>query len=161
MGAGKTTVGQLLARKLNRVFIDTDEAIEQEYGMPVSHIFKEYGELEFRNKEKSLITDLCQKKNLVLSLGGGAFLQEEIRNVCLTKSVVIYLDISFTNWKDRMALLMDTRPILQNKTLQEMEELYNSRQAIYAHHHIKINVNGKGPEEIADFIIDKLPLKQN
>ncbi|WP_462409921.1 shikimate kinase [Neobacillus sp. Marseille-QA0830] len=159
MGAGKTTVGQIVAEKLNREFIDTDVTIEKEFGLPVSQIFKEYGEAVFREREKETITNLCREKNRVLSLGGGAFLQEEIRKVCLSNCLVIYLDISFDFWKDRVSLLKDTRPILQNKSLKEMEDLYNSRQGMYAHHHIKINTDGKYPEEVADLIIDKLPLQ--
>ncbi len=159
MGAGKTTVGQLVAKKLNREFIDIDEGIEKEFHLSVSQIFKEYGEAAFREREKRLIAELSKQKNLVLSPGGGAFLQEEVRNACLSSCLVIYLDISFANWKDRVSLLMDTRPILQNKTFKEMEELYNSRQAMYANHHIKINIDDKAPEEIANLIIEKLPLK--
>jgi shikimate kinase len=156
MGAGKTTVGRLLSKKLNREFIDSDDVIEKEFGMPASDIFKKYGEQVFREKEKNIITRLCTQKNLVISLGGGAFLQEEIRKDCLSSSIVIYLDLSFENWKDRVSLIIDSRPVLQGKTIEELKTLFNSRQEIYNYHHLKISVNQKTPEEIANQMITLL-----
>lgn len=156
MGAGKTTVGKLVAQKLNRKFIDTDEVIEKEFNMPIPQVFNKYGEKVFREKEKSVITDLSGKTNLVLSLGGGAFLQEEIRSACLSNSIVIFLDISFESWKERLDLIIDNRPILQGKSIEETFELYQNRQVVYANHHIKIKVDYKNPEEIADEILATL-----
>lgn len=156
MGAGKTTVGKLVAEKLNRQFIDTDELIEEEFKMPPSQIFKVYGEKVFREKEKSLITSLNEEKNLVLSLGGGAFLQEDIRTVCLSKATVILLDISFECWKERLDLIIDSRPVLHGKTIEEMEQLYNNRREIYSNHQLKISTDNKSPEQIADEILEKV-----
>lgn len=156
MGAGKTTVGKLVAQKLNRKFIDTDEVIEKEFNMPIPQVFNKYGEKVFREKEKSVITDLSGKTNLVLSLGGGAFLQEEIRSACLSNSIVIFLDISFESWKERLDLIIDNRPVLQGKSIEETFELYQNRQVVYANHHIKIKVDYKNPEEIADEILATL-----
>jgi shikimate kinase len=156
MGAGKTTVGKLLAEKLDRKFIDSDDVIEKEFGMPASEIFEEFGEKAFRKKEKSIITDLCVQKNLVISLGGGAFLQEEIRKACLSSSIVIDLDLSFENWKDRVSLIIDSRPVLQGKTIEEMKEVFNNRQEIYTYHHLKIDVDQKSPDEIVNQIINFL-----
>jgi shikimate kinase len=156
MGAGKTTVGRLLSEKLNREFFDSDDVIENEFGMPPSEIFKKYGEQVFREKEKNVITHLCTQENLVISLGGGAFLQEEIRKACLSSSIVIYLDLSFENWKDRVSLIIDSRPVLQGKTIEEMKALFHSRQEIYIYHHLKIVVDQKTPEEITNQVIDLL-----
>jgi 3-dehydroquinate dehydratase type I len=156
MGAGKTTVGKLVAEKLNRTFIDTDDVIEQEFGMPASEIFKTFGEHAFRDREKGLIIDLCSQENLILSLGGGAFLQEEIRQACLTSCTVIFLDLTFENWQDRVSLILDTRPVLKGKTLEEMKDLFNRRQEIYAFHHIKMSVDHKTPVEISNQILKRI-----
>ncbi len=156
MGAGKTTIGKMVAAKLNREFIDVDEEIEKEYKMPVSQIFKEFGEKAFRDREKSLITKLCKQRNMVISLGGGAFLREEIREGCLSSCIVIFLEVSFEQWKERVSSLIESRPVLQGKTLEEMEDLFNNRQKIYAKHHIKIVADNLAPDEIADLIISKL-----
>lgn len=156
MGVGKTTVGQLVAQKLNRKFIDTDEEIEKEYGIATSEIFKKFGEKAFREREKSLITSLCEQNNLVLSLGGGAFLQEEIRNVCLSSCIVIFLDLSFEKWRDRINLIIESRPVLNGKSIEEMEELFYKRQEIYSNHHIKVDTDNKEVEDIADQISKSL-----
>ncbi|MEH7304724.1 shikimate kinase [Neobacillus drentensis] len=156
MGAGKTTVGMKVAEKLNREFIDIDDRIEKEYNMPVSQIFTEFGEKEFRDREKSLIASLAVQKQKVISLGGGAFLQNEIRESCLASCIVIFLELSLEAWKDRLGLIIDSRPVLKGKSMEEMEELFYKRQAIYSNHHLKISTDHKNAEEIADLIVKEL-----
>ncbi|ETI66868.1 shikimate kinase [Neobacillus vireti] len=158
MGVGKTTAGMLVAKKLQREFIDIDEEIEKEFGIPVSEIFNKLGEKTFREKEKSVITSFCEQKNKVLSLGGGAFLQEKIRSVCLTTSYVIFLDLSFEKWKERISQIIDSRPVLQGKSLEEMKELFTKRQETYAEHHLKVVTDEKDPEVIAQRIINEFAL---
>ncbi|CAI6087382.1 shikimate kinase [Cohnella sp. JJ-181] len=157
MGAGKTTAGKLLAAKLSSEFIDVDDLIASERGMPVTEIFRTIGEAAFRRMEKEYIEELCAgKRSAVLSLGGGAFLQEAIRDVCLSTSDVILLDISWDMWKSRLPLIRDSRPILQNKTDEEIKALYDSRQAIYAGHHFKVNAGELTPEAAAQEMFDWL-----
>ncbi|PFP23572.1 shikimate kinase [Bacillus sp. AFS073361] len=156
MGVGKTTIGKKVATKLNREFIDIDEQIEKEYNMPVSQIFTEFGETEFRDREKSLIVSLAEQKQKVISVGGGAFLQTEIRETCLASCIVIFLELSLEAWKDRIQLIIDSRPVLQGKSMKEMEELYYKRQDIYKNHHLRISTNYKTSDEIADLIVNEL-----
>jgi shikimate kinase len=156
MGVGKTTIGKKVAAKLNRDFIDIDEQIEKEYNMPVSQIFSEFGETEFRDREKSLIASLAEQNQKVISVGGGAFLQEEIRQTCLESCIVIFLELSLEAWKDRLGLIIDSRPVLRGKSMEEMEELFYKRQDIYRNHHLKISTDHKSVEEIADFIVKEL-----
>jgi shikimate kinase len=156
MGAGKTTIGKLVAKKLYRDFIDIDEEIEKAYKMPVSQIFAEIGEKAFREREKDVITKICQKKLQVISVGGGAFLQEEIRNVCLSSSIVIFLDISWETWKNRLSLIIDSRPVLQGKSMEEIEELFYKRKEIYSNYHSLVKIDNQNPEEIADYIVHSL-----
>ncbi|WP_420489574.1 shikimate kinase [Neobacillus niacini] len=158
MGVGKTTIGKLVAKKLFRDFIDVDEEIEKEYGMPVTQIFNKIGEKAFREREKNVITSLCQKKLRIISLGGGAFLQEEIRKVCLSSCMVFFLDLSWENWKDRISLIIDSRPVLQGKSIEEIEELFYKRQNLYAVHHSKIETDNQEVDEIADYIVDSIKL---
>lgn len=158
MGAGKTTIGKILAEKLNQEFIDIDEEIEKEFNQPVSQIFKQYGEKTFRDREKSLITEKCNQGRQVISVGGGAFLQEDIRKICLSTCTVIFLNISWECWKDRISLILDSRPVLQGKSMEEIEELFYKRQEVYGQHHLKIETDDKGPEEIADEMIDRLKM---
>ena len=158
MGVGKTTIGKLVAEKLCRDFIDADEEIEKEFAMPATKIFETFGEKTFREKEESLIVGLSQQPLKVISLGGGAFLNENIRKACLKNGFVIFLDLSFENWKERIGLLIDSRPILQNKNLEQIEDLYNSRQSAYAHYHSKVVIDEMNPEEISDYIVGTLKL---
>jgi shikimate kinase len=161
MGVGKTRIGQLVAKKLNRKFIDIDEEIENEYNLPVTEIFNQIGEKTFRKREKSLITSLSEKRHQIISVGGGAFLQEDIRKVCMSSCIVIFLDISLEFWKDRISLIIESRPVLQGKSIEEMKELFNKRQEIYSNHHLKIVTDNKGVDEIADEIINTLKMDLN
>jgi len=156
MGVGKTTIGKKVATILNRDFIDIDERIEKEYNMPVSQIFAEFGETEFRDREKSLIASLAEQKQKIISVGGGAFLQQEIREICLASCIVIFLELSLEAWKDRLELIIDSRPVLKGKSIEEMEELFYKRQDIYRNHHVQISTDHKSAEEIADQIVREL-----
>ncbi|MGG3799315.1 shikimate kinase [Metabacillus fastidiosus] len=156
MGVGKTTIGELVAEKLNRDFVDIDREIEKEYGMPTTEIFKTFGEKEFRAKEKAVIQSYSKQKSKIISVGGGAFLQEEIRSICLENCIVFFLDLSFELWKERMNLIIDTRPVLQGRNIEEIEELFHSRQEIYSSHHFKVITDNKNEEDVANYIIECL-----
>ncbi|UOF91180.1 shikimate kinase [Fodinisporobacter ferrooxydans] len=158
MGVGKTTIGELVANKLVRDFIDIDKEIENEYQMPTSEIFKTIGEKAFRKKERDYVEKFCQKRLQVISLGGGAFLQEEIRNICLSTCIIFFLDISWERWKERLNLIIDSRPVLQGRNLEEIEELFHKRREIYSIHNSKFTTDNLDAEEIADYITDSLKL---
>jgi shikimate kinase len=138
--------------------LDIDEEIEKEFGMPTRGIFEKFGEKTFREKEKEIILRLSEQPLNVISVGGGAFLQEEIRKACLTNCLVFYLDLSWDNWKDRMKLIIDSRPILQNKSIDEIEELFYKRQPAYALHHSKVTTDYLNEEEVADYIAESLKI---
>jgi shikimate kinase len=158
MGVGKTTIGKLVAKKLYRDFVDIDEEIVKEYNMPITQIFNEIGEKAFRDREKSLITSLCEQRLKIISVGGGAFLQEEIRRVCLATCIVFFLDLSWEGWKDRISLIIDSRPVLQGKSIKEIEELFYKRQEVYSVHHSKVETDNHDSEEIAEYIVESLKL---
>lgn len=158
MGVGKTTIGQLVAKKLYRDFIDVDAEIEKDYGMPITDIFAKLGEKEFRQREKDYILKVCEQRLNIISLGGGAFLQKEIRDACLQNCIVFFLDMSWESWKDRISLIIDSRPVLQGRSLEEIERLFYERREIYQDHHSKILTDDLDMEEAADYIVDSLKL---
>jgi shikimate kinase len=159
MGAGKTTIGKLVAKKLYRDFIDVDEEIEKVCKMPIPKIFAEIGEKAFREKEKEFIQNLCDYKLKIISVGGGAFLQEEIREICLSSSIVFYLDITWDAWKNRLSSIIDSRPVLQGKSMEEIEELFYKRKEIYEHnYHSKIEISNQDMDELAEDIVKTLKL---
>lgn len=153
MGVGKTTVAQLVAKALDREFIDIDEEIERVFSMPTAQIFHEHGESFFRQKEKEYTLQFCQQPSKVISLGGGAFLQEEIKQACLQQNIVIYLDISWEAWSERLDDLIDSRPVLQNKSTEAIKQLFGERQRIYDDHTCKIVTDHLTPEEITTQVI--------
>lgn len=156
MGVGKTTIGKAVAKRLYRDFIDIDEEIEKKYNMSTSDIFKKYGEKTFREKEKEVILNFCNKKLKIISLGGGAFLQDEIKDTCLSKCIVLSLDLSWESWEERINLIVDSRPVLQGKNSEEIKELFYKRQPLYEDHHSKIKTDNLDIEEVADYITDAL-----
>ena len=156
MGVGKTTVGELVAKKLYRSFIDIDKEIEKFFDIPIVDVFKVVGEKVFREKEKEMIKDFCTQKLKVISLGGGAYMQEEVRKITLENCIVIFLDITWQIWKERLNIIIDSRPVLQGLTMEEIEELFYKRQSIYNSHHSKLETDHLNANEIADFIVESL-----
>ncbi|KQL52408.1 shikimate kinase [Heyndrickxia shackletonii] len=156
MGVGKTTIGSLVAKKLYRDFIDIDQEIEKEYGMPATEIFKTFGEKVFREKEKNIIDFYSKQKLKIISVGGGAFLQEEIQKICLSNCIVFFLDLSWESWKERINLIIDSRPVLQGKSLDEIKELFYTRQQYYTNHHSKVETDNLDIESVANNIVDAL-----
>lgn len=153
MGVGKTTVGKMLAEALSWEFMDSDHVIEQKFGMPITEIFRRHGEPVFRQAEKETIEELCTRHTgKVISLGGGAFSQEAVREVCLKHCTVIYLELSWRQWKRRRSQLVENRPILQTRTNEEIRQLFDLRKTHYASNHIKIRTDGLNSDEVARII---------
>ena len=94
MGAGKSTIGSLISKKLNMKFIDTDKVIENDINMTISDIFENKGEIFFRNMEQKVIVNLLDTPNVVIALGGGSFLNEAIRKIIILKHHSFWL-----NWE--------------------------------------------------------------
>ncbi|QQK82064.1 shikimate kinase [Salicibibacter cibi] len=159
MGSGKTMIGEALAKKLNKPFADIDKIIEEKESMPITEIFKKEGEAAFRAKEKMEIANYLSASsagNAIISVGGGAFLQEEVRDICMKNTTVIFLHISWTAWLERLDMLVETRPVLHGRTISEIRTLYDDRQTIYDQHHYRVTVDGLDPEEASDKIISAL-----
>lgn len=131
MGAGKTTIGRQLARRLQRRFVDCDHEIESRTGVKIPVIFEIEGEAGFRKRESQVIAELAQEPGLVIATGGGAVLKEENR-VCLTHhGIVIYLSVPPYNLWERTR--NDTnRPLLQVANPRaRIEELHALRDPLY------------------------------
>ncbi|TCS37283.1 shikimate kinase [Paucimonas lemoignei] len=131
MGAGKTTVGRALAKKLNRPFIDSDHEIEARTGASIPLIFEIEGEEGFRQREAEVIRDLTSQQGIVLATGGGAILREENRQCLKAGGVVIYLRASVSNILQRTSH-DKSRPLLQTADpRQRLEELSRIREPFY------------------------------
>jgi len=131
MGAGKTTIGKLLAKKLRKTFYDTDHEIEKKLGVKVSVIFELEGEEGFRKRETQMIDELTSKKDIILATGGGAVLIEENRRLLKERGKVIYLNAKPQHLAKRMAFDKD-RPLLQQgNMLDTLNHLYQERHPLY------------------------------
>lgn len=158
MGVGKTTIGELVAKKLYRSFIDIDKEIENQFELSTTDIFKIHGEDVFRDYERETIQTFCKQKLKIISIGGGAYMQPEVREACLTNCTVIFLDVSWKEWKKRLDILIDNRPILQNRSIDEIEELFHERQKAYALNNSTLIVDDQSPEQLASHIVESLKL---
>ena len=139
MGSGKTTLGKILSKKLDKQFYDSDHVIEEKLGVDVPMIFKYEGEAGFREREKDSLKELVSKKNIVLATGGGIILSKSNRDLLSENGIVIYLK---SNQKDLIKRMKNdkTRPLLKNGNIEEIiKKLCKEREPLY--------------EEIADFEI--------
>jgi shikimate kinase len=132
MGAGKTTVGRLLARHFDKQFYDTDYEIEQRTGVKIPTIFEVEGEDGFRKREIAVIEELTGLQNIVLATGGGAVLAEENRERLKKNGTVIYLRANVQElW--RRTRNDKTRPLLQTDNPRaKLEQLFEERNSIYS-----------------------------
>jgi shikimate kinase len=131
MGAGKTTVGKLLAQHARRTFVDSDEEIQQRTGVTISHIFDVEGEAGFRQREANVIQELVQRNNIVLATGGGAVLSEQNREALRRNGIVVYLKSSAHDLWQRTRHDRG-RPLLQNADPRaKIKELYEKRDPLY------------------------------
>ena len=131
MGAGKTTVGKLLAQKLGKTFIDSDEEIQHRTGVTIPHIFDVEGEAGFRQREASVIQDLVKRDNLVLATGGGAVLSEQNRDALHDNGFVVYLKSTVHDLWQRTRHDRN-RPLLQTADPRaRLKELYELRDPLY------------------------------
>ena len=154
MGVGKTTVGKIVAKKHNLEFIDTDANIEKNYSMKISEIFKKKGEKFFRIEEEKEVLNSLKRNNCVISLGGGAFMNTNIRNEILENSISIWLDIDLKTLHKRI-IWNKKRPLLNKKNNQKrIEQLYSERKNIYKLANHKIDCNNIDKENVVKKIID-------
>lgn len=131
MGSGKTTIGKQLARELGRPFYDSDLAIEQRTGASIPLIFEKEGEEGFRRRERTVIGDLLQLKDIVLATGGGAVIDPENRKTMAAHGFVIYLSVPIDLLLKRTANDRN-RPLLQtDNPRKKMQELLEVRDPLY------------------------------
>ena len=152
MGSGKSSIGFLVSKKLNLKFIDIDNLIEDEIGIKISDIFKQKGEDFFRNLEEKITLKVLKQNNYVISLGGGAFINDKIRKEVLVNHFSFWL-----NWDSDILLKRiknsQKRPLIINSTDQEINNLMKKRSKIYSKAKFKINCSKLTKTEIVKKII--------
>ena len=128
-GVGKTTVGRVLSKKIQRKFLDMDQEFEDQTKIRITDFFAIYGEKEFRKIERRIINDVLTKnKKLVVSAGGGIFSNDEIRDLIIKKSITFFLDSSIETLAERLKKNFSNRPLLNKGNLRDnIEKLYQKR----------------------------------
>ncbi|MFZ5645756.1 MAG: shikimate kinase [Bacillota bacterium] len=158
MASGKTVVGRVIAQRLGREFVDTDEEVERVTGKTVSEIFERYGAIRFRSEEALTIKKLSHREDLVIATGGGAVLNPE--NVsALKKNGVVVLIKSTPEIILRRVVAGRNRPLLAktDNLGQRIRDLMAEREEIYANSaDIEVFSGKESREEVADNIIQLL-----
>ena len=157
MASGKSTIGRLLAKKLNLKFFDTDFIIEKKTKMKIVEIFQKKGEPYFRNLEKKITLNLLNKNNCVISLGGGAFINETVRKVAQKDNATIWLNWNLKTLIDRIKK-NNKRPVASNLNNNELKDLLINRSKIYSKANYKIDCENMQKTEITNKIIQLLKL---
>ncbi len=153
MSVGKTTIGKIVAKKQGLEFIDTDINIEKKCSMKISEIFKKKGERFFRIEEEKEVLKSLTKNNCVIALGGGAFINESIRNSVLKSSISMWLDTDLKTLNERIKW-NKKRPLLDKKNNQiKINKLYSERKNIYKLANHRIVCDNLSKEDVANKII--------
>jgi shikimate kinase len=167
MGAGKSSVGRVLARRLNWIFEDLDDRIERREGRTVAEIFRDPGEAEFRRAERAALKQLLEEQRggvaRVVALGGGAFVQEA--NAALLKAAgvpTVFLYAAAEElWRRCCAQAVQSgaeRPLLKSE--DQFRMLYTSRRRSYRKASFKVDTGNRTVEAIAGEIVERLKLQE-
>ena len=153
MGAGKTTVGMELAKKLNYKLIDTDHSIENDQSKKIKDIFSEDGESFFRNLETLKLKELTNVENAVISTGGGIILKDENRSI-LNNLFTIYLKADFENIFNRIKQDTSRPLLLTDDPYNTAKDIFKSRQSVYESFKIHVRTDNKNPQQVVEEIIN-------
>ncbi|NJQ01522.1 shikimate kinase [Streptomyces zingiberis] len=154
-GSGKSTVGPLLAERLGTGYRDTDADVERAAGKPIAEIFVEDGEPRFRALERRAVQEAVADHTGVLSLGGGAILDAATRKL-LTGLPVVFLDVELADAVQRVGLAT-ARPLLAVNPRQRWRTLMEERRPLYTEvARVTVPTGGRGPEEVAEAVLDAL-----
>ena len=153
MGSGKSLIGRLVSKKLKLQFFDIDNIIENETGMKIFEIFEKKGEEFFREIEKNISLKILKKNKSVVSLGGGAFQNNEIRKEVLNGNISIWLK---WNYQTLLKRIIDKphRPLAYNIEKKELIELMKKRSKFYKKALYKINCENLNKNKIINKILN-------
>jgi shikimate kinase len=157
-GAGKTSVGKALAKKLSLNFLDSDKVVEEKSGKSIPEIFITDGEPAFREMERAAVIDLIENQDGVIALGGGSVMDLEVSKRLLPMANVVFLDVSISNAAPRVGFNRD-RPLLLGNPRQQWIALMEKRRSTYeALAKAKVSTDNKKPVEVVEEIVKELAL---
>ena len=157
-GAGKTSVGKALAKKLSLNFLDSDKVVEEKSGKSISEIFITDGEPAFREMERAAVIDLIENQDGVIALGGGSVMDLEVSKRLLPMANVVFLDVSISNAAPRVGFNRD-RPLLLGNPRQQWIALMEKRRSTYEGlAKARVSTDNKKPVEVVEEIVKELAL---
>lgn len=158
MGSGKSTIGNIIAKRLHREFQDSDHFIEKRTGVDIARIFDIEGEQGFRERETNALSELLSQNNRVIATGGGSVLRPENQQLLKQKGYIIFLDTSVNQQMRRLAR-DKKRPLLQTQNPRaRLEALFEERRPIYLDlADLTIKTDKRMARRLAADIINQLP----
>ena len=153
MGAGKSSVGRALGKRLDWKVEDIDARIESAERRDIPAIFREKGEPYFRARERETLIELLPERGVVVPSGGGTFADASNRELMLRDGAVVWLDVPFATVLQRIPL-DGRRPLAADRL--GMEQLYNQRLAAYRQAHLRVDAGRGSVEELVDHIMEWL-----
>tara|TARA_B100001063_G_scaffold241942_1_gene269718 strand:+ start:590 stop:1102 length:513 start_codon:yes stop_codon:yes gene_type:complete len=152
MGSGKTSIGSIVSKKLNTDFIDVDKEIEKDLGMTISKIFENKGEKYFREIEEATTLKIFKKSKIVISLGGGAFLNNKIKKEILENHISFWLNWDIKTLINRI-IKNQKRPIAFNASKNELVEIIKKRSIVYSKAMYKVNCENLSKNQIVKDVL--------
>jgi shikimate kinase len=159
MGAGKSSVGRVLARRLGRCFVETDDLITATEGRSIPEIFAEKGEAHFRHLEEEVVGLLALKSGDVIATGGGLPCHEGRPAALRALGTVVWLSGDFGTLYER-AQRAGERPMLAGRTREEAEALYRAREPFYRQADLTVDTTAMGPDQAAAQILSALMARE-
>ena len=152
MGSGKSSIGSIISKKLNIDFIDVDKQIEKKMGLTISKIFEIKGEKYFREIEEATTLKVLKKNKTIISLGGGAFLNNKIKKEILNNHISFWLNWEINTLINRIKK-SQKRPVAFNASKIDLIELIKKRSIVYSKAMYKINCENLTKNEIVKNIL--------
>ena len=157
MGTGKTVIGKMLAKSLNRIFFDIDENIEKHYHMTIYDIFQRYGENKFREIEHEEIKKIDVKSNYIIATGGGAFTFERNYNILNQIGLTVWLNATQKTIVSRLKKNINNRPLLKNVEIDKyVSNLLLKRNPLYSKAHLSVISKNESKIEMTNRILIKI-----
>ena len=154
MGVGKSTIGKDLSSALKIEFKDIDKIIEKKFSQSIAQIFEKRGESFFRKVEEKETLNYIKKQNLIIALGGGAFMNENIRETVKKSCISFWLDLNPIKIFERIKL-NKKRPLLNSKSSEkDVQKLYDTRKEVYSLADYKIDCNSRPKEQIIKEVLE-------
>ena len=153
MGVGKTRIGNLVAKRLKINFFDIDQIIEAKNEMKITEIFKTKGEIYFRKEEEFVTMKYLNKKGSIISLGGGAFINDKIREKVLSECISMWLNVNLKTIYSRLKN-SKKRPLIFKNNQNNIEKIFMERKKIYSLANYEMNCDNLNLNQIIKKIIE-------